>query len=96
MAELMVAAGAWSAIELDGGGSSTTVMFLPFAKTSSLRVHGFVFPDSFDPALCHNTLLPALSPAQVFEGRLMNHPTCVDLPFPECERHVNSAVCILE
>jgi hypothetical protein len=25
MAELMAAAGAWSAIELDGGGSSTTV-----------------------------------------------------------------------
>jgi hypothetical protein len=28
MAELMVAAGAWSAIELDGGGSSTTVIAL--------------------------------------------------------------------
>lgn len=26
MADLMVAAGAWSAIELDGGGSSTTVI----------------------------------------------------------------------
>jgi len=33
-------------------------------------------------------------PLQVFDGRLVNHPTCIDLPLPQCERHVNSAVCI--
>lgn len=40
--------------------------------------------------------VPALTLLQVFEGRLVNHPTCIDKPFPQCERHVNSAVCILE
>ncbi len=33
MADLMVAAGAWSAIELDGGGSSTTVIIRPPLKS---------------------------------------------------------------
>jgi hypothetical protein len=81
MAELMVAAGAWSAIELDGGGSSTTVTHLSrFKYRKGLT----------------SASAPALTLVQVFEGRLVNHPTCIDKPFPQCERHVNSAVCILE
>ena len=45
MADLMVAAGAWSAIELDGGGSSTTVIFrpslAPLSRATSFLINRF-------------------------------------------------------
>ena len=84
------------ALNLDGGGSTTTwyarsslpspLPLLPAFSTTAIT--GVV------PALTYTILDPRPSPPR-YEGDYANRPTCVDYVAPSCERTVASVLCVM-
>ena len=81
LAGLLVHLGAVYAINMDGGGSSTMVMPSDFVVTSATR------RDSST-----NTSIVRANDDRTYT--VINHPTCLDLPFPYCERAVSTVHCV--
>ena len=81
LANLLVDLGAVYAVNMDGGGSSTMVM-----------------PFEFDVSETNNSYDHDYSNAAVHNGHrkyaVINHPTCLDLPFPYCQRAVSTVLCV--
>mmetsp|Transcript_21615 Transcript_21615/g.47218 ORF Transcript_21615/g.47218 Transcript_21615/m.47218 type:complete len:435 (+) Transcript_21615:306-1610(+) len=78
LANLLVELGAIYAINMDGGGSSTMVM-----PSSSTYYVDATFNTSRNRAIKGHT-----------NFTVINSPTCLDLPFPHCQRAVATVLCV--
>ena len=79
----MVDLGAVYAINMDGGGSST--MAMPFPLPARFGSNG------------SNNGTVASDPDQSNRKHgyaVINRPTCLDVPFPHCQRKVATVLCV--
>ena len=79
LADLLVDLGAVYAINMDGGGSSTMVM-----PSDSVTLATATNRDSVTATAANGHRNYAV----------VNHPTCLDISFPHCQRAVSTVLCV--
>ena len=89
LADLLLAHGAIYAINMDGGGSSTMVMSPPPSSSESKDKDKDTLESSNTTATNTND-----NSNGNHDYAVINHPTCLDLPFPHCQRPVATVLCV--
>ena len=90
LADILLEHGAIFAINMDGGGSSTMVMpssskskaksrFKSNATTATATSDNYDFDFDYE---------------YEYDYAVINRPTCLDLPFPICQRPVATVLCV--
>ena len=72
------------AINMDGGGSSTIVMSSVVANLTAAK---------HDCATATTTVDVNVATGH-WDYAVINRPTCLDLPFPHCQRAVSTVLCL--
>jgi len=81
----MLEHGAMFAINMDGGGSSTMVMPSPSKSKSKSKANKSRFKSNATTVTSDN---------YDYDYAVINRPTCLDLPFPICQRPVATVLCV--
>ena len=71
--------GAVYAINMDGGGSSTMVMPFDYAALGTAT---------------NNYSIATIATDLHHRYDVINRPTCLDLPFPHCQRAIATVLCV--
>eukprot|EP00536_Pseudo-nitzschia_multiseries_P005798 jgi/Psemu1/238814/estExt_Genewise1.C_1160004 len=86
LADLLVRLGAVYAVNMDGGGSSTMAMpSSPILLRDNAQSNGKTTPDNG---------FASGSTEEHDDYDVINRPTCLDLPFPHCQRPVATVLCV--
>lgn len=85
LADLLVDLGAVYAINMDGGGSSTIVMPSVVANLNATKD---------DYATTTATANATVTTGHRKNYAVINRPTCLDIPFPHCQRAVSTVLCV--